>query len=117
MTSKEEGGLSKTDQAKQLLTQYGSAYLITSISFAAVSFAACYAAVNAGEHACMRSRSRHVLTPFVVRAGGQRVRTGGTHRREVEPPLAPRPFPPPAMALLRPQAWTWPACSTAWGCR
>lgn len=43
-----EGGMSRTDQAKQLLAQYGSAYLITSISFAAVSFAICYAAVNAG---------------------------------------------------------------------
>ena len=35
-------------QAKDLLARYGSAYLITSISFAIVSFAACYAAVDAG---------------------------------------------------------------------
>jgi hypothetical protein len=49
LTSKdEEAPLSKTEQAKRLLAQYGSAYLITSISFAIVSFAACYAAVNAG---------------------------------------------------------------------
>lgn len=50
MTSKdaEKTGLSRTEQAKQLLAQYGSAYLITSISFAIVSFAACYAAVSAG---------------------------------------------------------------------
>ena len=40
--------VSKTDQAKQLLAQYGSAYLVTSISFAAISFAICYAAVNSG---------------------------------------------------------------------
>lgn len=40
--------LSRTEQAKQLLTQYGSAYLLTSISFAIVSFSICYAAVNAG---------------------------------------------------------------------
>jgi Protein of unknown function (DUF1279) len=35
-------------QAKQLLKRYGSAYLITSISFAIVSFAACYALVSSG---------------------------------------------------------------------
>lgn len=40
--------VSRTDQAKALLAQYGSAYLVTSISFAAVSFAICYAAVNSG---------------------------------------------------------------------
>eukprot|EP00887_Chlorella_sp_A99_P003596 scaffold7.g3596.t1 len=39
---------SKTEQAKALLARYGSAYLVTSISFALVSFAACYAAVSAG---------------------------------------------------------------------
>lgn len=49
-TSKDGGGdgLSKGEQAKQLLKRYGSAYLVTSISFAIVSFAACYALVNAG---------------------------------------------------------------------
>ena len=41
-------GKTKGDQAKDLLKKYGSAYLITSISFAIVSFAACYALVNAG---------------------------------------------------------------------
>ena len=35
-------------QAKELLKRYGSAYLLTSISFALVSFAACYLAVSAG---------------------------------------------------------------------
>jgi hypothetical protein len=35
-------------QAKDLLKRYGSAYLITSISFALVSMAACYLAVDAG---------------------------------------------------------------------
>jgi hypothetical protein len=36
-------------QAKDLLKRYGSAYLITSISFAVVSFSTCYALVSAGE--------------------------------------------------------------------
>ena len=48
-TGEEESPVSRTEQAKQLLAKYGSAYLITSISFAIVSFAACYAAVSAGE--------------------------------------------------------------------
>ncbi|KAF8058460.1 hypothetical protein HT031_005584 [Scenedesmus sp. PABB004] len=50
LTSKQEEGAppSRTAQAKALLAQYGSAYLLTSISFALVSFAACYAAVSAG---------------------------------------------------------------------
>ncbi|GLI58980.1 hypothetical protein VaNZ11_000801 [Volvox africanus] len=43
-----DGKLSSTEQAKQLLAQYGSAYLITSISFAIVSFTACYFAIDAG---------------------------------------------------------------------
>lgn len=47
-TDKDADGRSKGEQAKQLLKRYGSAYLITSISFAIVSFAACYALVNAG---------------------------------------------------------------------
>ena len=41
-------GKSKGEQAKDLLKKYGSAYLITSISFAIVSFAACYALVSSG---------------------------------------------------------------------
>ncbi|GAX83994.1 hypothetical protein CEUSTIGMA_g11419.t1 [Chlamydomonas eustigma] len=49
LSSKEEDGkVSKTDQAKQLLTQYGSAYLLTSITLALISFSLCYFAVNAG---------------------------------------------------------------------
>lgn len=50
LTSKESGapGKSRGEQAKELLKKYGSAYLITSISFAIVSFAACYALVSAG---------------------------------------------------------------------
>ena len=48
-TSKGESGTqSKGQQAKDLLKRYGSAYLLTSVSFAIVSFAACYALVNAG---------------------------------------------------------------------
>lgn len=49
--SKDAAGVEKPGkgaQAKQLLAQYGSAYLITSISFALVSFAACYALVSSG---------------------------------------------------------------------
>lgn len=45
---KNSDGQSKGEQAKQLLKRYGSAYLITSISFAIVSFTACYALVSAG---------------------------------------------------------------------
>lgn len=40
--------VSRTDQAKQLLTQYGSAYLATSITLAIISFSICYAAVSSG---------------------------------------------------------------------
>lgn len=46
--SKNANGVSRTEQAKDLLKTYGSAYLLTSISFAIVSFAACYALVSAG---------------------------------------------------------------------
>ena len=42
------GAPSKAAQAKALLARYGSAYLITSISFAIVSMTACYLAVDAG---------------------------------------------------------------------
>ena len=48
LTSKNDKGISKGDQAKELLKRYGGAYLLTSISFAIISFAACYALVNAG---------------------------------------------------------------------
>lgn len=47
-TAKGADGRSKGDQAKDLLKRYGSAYLLTSISFALVSFAACYALVSSG---------------------------------------------------------------------
>lgn len=47
-SKKNTPGESKGQQAKKLLAQYGSAYLITSISFAIVSFAACYALVSSG---------------------------------------------------------------------
>mmetsp|Transcript_17051 Transcript_17051/g.23532 ORF Transcript_17051/g.23532 Transcript_17051/m.23532 type:complete len:227 (+) Transcript_17051:353-1033(+) len=40
--------MGKGEQAKQLLKQYGSAYLITSISLAIISFGTCYFLVNAG---------------------------------------------------------------------
>ena len=45
LTSKDKEG--KVD-AKVLLAKYGSAYLVTSISLAAVSFAICYVLVDAG---------------------------------------------------------------------
>lgn len=57
--TKDANGVSRTDQAKQLLKTYGSAYLITSISFAIVSFAACYALVTAG-------RLPNTLSQFVL---------------------------------------------------
>lgn len=47
--SKDKNGRSKGDLAKDLLKRYGSAYLITSISFALVSFSLCYALVSAGK--------------------------------------------------------------------
>lgn len=43
-----DGSKPRTATAKELLARYGGAYLLTSISFALVSFAACYAAVSAG---------------------------------------------------------------------
>ena len=51
-SSDQESPVSKTDQAKQLLAVYGSAYLLTSISLAIVSFTACYFAVDAGKLWC-----------------------------------------------------------------
>lgn len=50
LTSKGEGGeaTSKLTTAKDLLTQYGAAYLLTSIPLAIVSFALCYVLVDNG---------------------------------------------------------------------
>ena len=48
--SKGDGKGTKGTQAKDLLKRYGSAYLITSISFAIVSFSLCYALVGAGQY-------------------------------------------------------------------
>ncbi|ONK57495.1 uncharacterized protein A4U43_C09F1090 [Asparagus officinalis] len=50
-SSKSEGDgeeKSKADQAKELLTKYGGAYLATSITLSLISFALCYALVSAG---------------------------------------------------------------------
>ncbi|KAF3439455.1 hypothetical protein FNV43_RR17733 [Rhamnella rubrinervis] len=53
-SSKEEGkpGVeekkSKGDQAKELLTKYGGAYLATSITLSLISFTLCYVLINAG---------------------------------------------------------------------
>ena len=53
-------------QAKDLLTRYGGAYLLTSISFAIVSFAACYALVSAGGHQV--SQHREAVAPVFLRS-------------------------------------------------
>ncbi|KAM0037847.1 hypothetical protein Hdeb2414_s0013g00408041 [Helianthus debilis subsp. tardiflorus] len=42
------GKKSKGDQAKELLTKYGGAYLATSITLSLISFSLCYALVTAG---------------------------------------------------------------------
>lgn len=49
MTSKDGESGGGAVKAKDLLAKYGSAYLVTSISFALVSFTICYALVNAGK--------------------------------------------------------------------
>lgn len=69
--SKDAAGAEKPGkgaQAKQLLAQYGSAYLITSISFALVSFAACYALVSSGAVAFPASpcSAAPCLTPLMI---------------------------------------------------
>mmetsp|Transcript_6455 Transcript_6455/g.19603 ORF Transcript_6455/g.19603 Transcript_6455/m.19603 type:complete len:165 (+) Transcript_6455:68-562(+) len=46
-TSRGEEG-NKSAQAKELLQQYGAAYLVTSISLALVSFSICYVLVDTG---------------------------------------------------------------------
>ena len=52
-TNKDDKGTkTKGQQAKELLTRYGSAYLITSISFAIVSFTLCYALISSGVSPC-----------------------------------------------------------------
>lgn len=45
-----KGNKSQGQQARELLTRYGSAYLITSISFAIVSFTLCYALISSGKY-------------------------------------------------------------------
>ncbi|XP_071707622.1 uncharacterized protein [Rutidosis leptorrhynchoides] len=50
-SSKEDGNnvtKSKGDQAKELLTKYGGAYLATSITLSLISFSLCYALISAG---------------------------------------------------------------------
>ncbi|XP_071736262.1 uncharacterized protein [Rutidosis leptorrhynchoides] len=50
-SSKEDGNKdskSKSDQAKELLTKYGGAYLATSITLSLISFSLCYALISAG---------------------------------------------------------------------
>ncbi|KAL3828606.1 hypothetical protein ACJIZ3_017408 [Penstemon smallii] len=43
-----EKNKSKGDQAKELLTKYGGAYLATSITLSLISFGLCYALISAG---------------------------------------------------------------------
>ncbi|KAF5767900.1 hypothetical protein HanRHA438_Chr14g0641051 [Helianthus annuus] len=43
-----DGKKSKGDQAKELLTKYGGAYLATSITLSLISFSLCYALITAG---------------------------------------------------------------------
>lgn len=77
-----ETGKSKGQQAKDLLKRYGSAYLITSISFAIVSFAACYALVSAGELSLAPLPTIITLTlPVDVRTGHSAF--GGSKERRV----------------------------------
>uniref|UniRef100_A0A061R5E1 Protein fam210b-like n=1 Tax=Tetraselmis sp. GSL018 TaxID=582737 RepID=A0A061R5E1_9CHLO len=47
-TDKSSDSAKKATDAKELLKRYGSAYLITSISFAIVSYAICYVLVDQG---------------------------------------------------------------------
>uniref|UniRef100_J3LXQ7 DUF1279 domain-containing protein n=1 Tax=Oryza brachyantha TaxID=4533 RepID=J3LXQ7_ORYBR len=54
-SSKEEGGgeggegkKSRTEQAKELLSKYGGAYLATSITLSLISFTLCYLLISAG---------------------------------------------------------------------
>ncbi|KAI3832573.1 hypothetical protein MKW98_002119 [Papaver atlanticum] len=44
----QSGEKSKGEQAKELLTKYGGAYLATSITLSLISFSLCYALINAG---------------------------------------------------------------------
>jgi len=48
LTDKSKDGTERKVSAKGLLAKYGSAYLLTSISFAIVSFALCYFLVSVG---------------------------------------------------------------------
>lgn len=48
LTDRSKDKVTKAADAKTLLKQYGSAYLITSVSFAIVSYAICYFLVDQG---------------------------------------------------------------------
>lgn len=60
-TNKQADGKSKGQQAKELLTRYGSAYLITSISFALVSFTLCYALISSGDLMTVQQHEQNML--------------------------------------------------------
>ena len=84
MTSKNADG-SKTsgETAKELLKKYGSAYLITSISFAIVSFAICYLLVDFGKlRISMSSSSARHLRSRRFGLARQSGYQGLGHRRE-----------------------------------
>lgn len=61
---------SRGTDAKALLKKYGSAYLVTSISFAVVSFSLCYALVSAGVDVAA------LLGKLGIDAGGGQERVG-----------------------------------------
>ena len=115
-------------QAKELLKRYGSAYLLTSISFALVSFAACYLAVSAGvDVAALLARlglqARH---PSCTSACARRLHARGPpphlpHRTGTHPP-PPQEFQTLAMLRMTPcrpptrarrwARWPWPTQPT-----
>lgn len=88
-TAKDDTGKTKAEQAKDLLARYGSAYLITSISFAIVSFAACYAAVNAGVDVASLLRSVGLEASSTSEAVGTFTIAYAAHKA-----LSPVRFPP-----------------------
>jgi hypothetical protein len=106
MTSKDDSGAapSRTEQAKQLLKQYGSAYLVTSISFAVVSFAACYAAVSAGARRAAGGWRLAAGSPVCALAHATAGRPASPSETTTLPPAPRRP------SLARPQASTSRRC-------
>jgi hypothetical protein len=77
--------------AKDLLQRYGTAYLITSISLALISFSACYFAVDAGvDVPSLLSRFGISVPPDSAMATGSKVALAYTAHKA----LSPVRFPP-----------------------